>query len=75
MNPFDLSEIIISEKITEDSIKEVRTIDLASKIVMLVNDLCSMILASVNKDFDSVNEQTYVRRILTDTAAQLYHDF
>lgn len=75
VNPFDLSEIILSEKIAEDSIKEVRTIDLASKIVMLVNDLCSMILASVNKDFDSVNEQTYVRRILTDTAAQLYHDF
>lgn len=75
VNPFDLSEIIISQKVTEDSIKEVRTIDLASKIVMLVNDLCSMILASVNKDFDSVNDQTYVKRILTDTAAQLYHDF
>ncbi len=75
VNPFDISETIASEKVSEDSIKEVRTIDLASKIVMLVNDLCSMILASVNKDFDSVNDQTYVKRILTDTAAQLYHEF
>jgi len=75
VNPFDISETIASEKVSEDSIKEVRTIDLASKIVMLVNDLCAMILASVNKDFDSVNDQTYVKRILTDTAAQLYHEF
>lgn len=75
VNPFDISETIASEKVSQDSIKEVRTIDLASKIVMVVNDLCAMILASANKDFDSVNDQTYVKRILTDTAAQLYHDF
>ena len=75
LNLFDISETIISEKIGENIVKEVRTVDLAGKIATLVNSLSSMILTSAEKSFDSVETQTYVRNILTDTAVQTYHDF
>ena len=75
LNLFDISETIRSEKITETNYKEVRTLDLAGKTTTLVDILCSMILSSAEKKFDSVNDQTYVKRILTDAVLQTYHEF
>ena len=75
LNLFDIGETIRSEKIAESIIKEVRTVDLSGKISTLVNNLCAMILTGADKQFDSLDDQTYVRRILTDTALQTYEDF
>ncbi len=75
LNLFDISETIRSEKITETNYREVRTVDLAGKTTTLVDILCSMILNSAEKKFDSVNDQTYVKRILTDAVTQTYNEF
>jgi len=75
LNLFDVSETIRSEKIAEDTYKEIRTLDLSSKITTLTNNICSMILNAADKSFDSIHEGTYVRRVITDTALQTYHDF
>ena len=75
LNPFDISETVRSEKISEDTYREVRTVDLAGKIVTLVNILCSMILSDAGRGFDTVSDQTYVKRILTDSCALMYQAF
>lgn len=75
LNLFDISETIRSEKITADTFKEIRTVDLSGKIATLTNIICSIILNAADKSFDSINDQTYTRRIITDTALQTYHDF
>ena len=75
LNPFDVSETVRSEKVSEDSYREVRTVDLAGKIVTLVNILCSMILSDAGRGFDTVSDQTYVKRILTDACTLSYQSF
>lgn len=74
LNPFDVSESVRSEKVSEDAYREVRTVDLAGKIVTLVNILCSMILSDASRGFDTINDQTYVKRILTDACALAYQN-
>lgn len=75
MNLFDLSETVLSVKVSDDLYKETMTVDLAGKVITLTNCLISMILASHDGRFDSMNEQTYVKSIITDTVIQTYHDF
>lgn len=75
LNPFDVSETIKGIKNAADEITEIRTLDLSSKISSLVNIICSMALFSADKGFDSANEETYVRRVITDIATQCYEDF
>lgn len=74
LNLFDIGETIRSE-ITGDTYKETRTVDIAGKVATLTNNLCSIILSSADRSFDSVSDQTYVKRILTDVALSTYSDF
>lgn len=75
LNPFDISESVRSVKVSDNRMKEIRTVDLSGKIVTLTNTICSMILASANRTFDFIHEQICVRRIVTDTALQTYTEF
>lgn len=75
LNLFDVSESIRSEKLSEDTYKEIRTVDINGKISTLTNNICSMILTSATGTFDSVSDKTYIQRIVTDTAIQTYAAF
>jgi len=75
LNLFDISESIRSEKLAEDTFKEIRTVDINGKISTLSNNLCSMILTSATGSFDSISDKTYIQRIIIDTALQTYEAF
>ena len=73
MNIFDISESTKQEKISASQYREIRTLELADKISMVVYNLSSMILGK--KEYDSMESQTYINRILTDVCTDLYRDF
>lgn len=73
MNIFDISESTIQEKISATQFREVRTLELADKISMVVYTLSTMIQG--NKEYDSMETQTYINRILIDVCTDLYRHF
>lgn len=75
LNLFDISESIRSEKLSEDTFKEIRTVDLDDKITVLCNIICSMVLTSASGSFDSISDKTYIKRAITDTAHDTYTAF
>lgn len=73
MNIFDISESTKQEKVSASQFREIRTLELADKISMVVYNLSSMILGK--KEYDSMESQTYINRILTDVCTDLYREF
>lgn len=73
MNIFDISESTRQQKISATQFREVKTLELADKISMVVFTLSSMIQGS--KEYDSLEAQTYISRILADEVTFLYNSF
>ena len=73
MNIFDVSESTRQEKISATQFREIRTLELADKISMVVYTLSTMIQG--NKEYDSMETQTYINRILIDVCTDLYRHF
>ncbi len=74
MNIFDLSETTRNEKTDDNTLREIRTLELSDKITMVVHILKTLVKNSSEAPY-SAQIETYINRILTDNVKQLYTNF
>ena len=75
MNIFEVSESYTTRKNREGEIEEVRDLELADKIIMVVHILKNMVRDGSKEVQASLDMETYIHRILTDNCTQLYKSF
>lgn len=73
INPFEVRETTKTVKATENTVREVRTLELNDKISMAVNSLSTMMQGSEN--FNDLKMSIAINRLLTDNVTEIYHDF
>lgn len=73
MNIFEVSETTRTVKDSANTVREVRTLELADKINMVANVLQTMVKGSAN--ISDIQTNTYVHRIIIDNLANLYRSF
>ncbi len=70
MNPFEINETTKTIKSSNTSVREIRTLELNDKIIMVVNDLSTMLQGQ--KQIKDLESFLPINRIITDIVADLY---
>lgn len=73
MNIFEVSETTKTVKSSDDTVHEIRTLDLTDKIAMVANIIEAMVRG--NNEVKDIQTATFIHRIVTDNLKNLYKSF
>ena len=75
MNIFEVSETTKTVKNSDNTVTEVRTLELSDKISMVANVISTMVRGSASTKDVPLQMDTYINRIIVDNLTQLYRAF